>query len=88
MRLYYEALNEPIFDSMPVTFHLTDGTDSKDWEKFEECYLAVQKECDEQPPPPPESESPDEPSKPFPEKEALLRQRRKKPRNLWIVKPG
>lgn len=41
MRLYYEALSEDMFQFMPVTFHLTEGTESKEWDKFEECYLTL-----------------------------------------------
>ncbi len=71
-----------MFDYMPVTFHLKEGADSKEWEKFEQCYMSVQSEIEEG-----QQEGKDL-DKAFPEKEALMRQTRKKPRNLWIVKPG
>lgn len=41
MRLYYDALNEDMFQYMPVTFHLKEGADSKEWDKFEECYTSL-----------------------------------------------
>lgn len=36
MKNYYEAMNEDVFNYLPLTFHLKEGTDDPEFQKFKE----------------------------------------------------
>jgi hypothetical protein len=38
MKNYYEARNENVFDNLPVTFHIKNGTTDSEFKKFEAYY--------------------------------------------------
>ena len=38
MRNYYESLGEDVFDSLPVTFHIKNGTNDPEFTKFKAYY--------------------------------------------------
>ena len=38
MRVYYEATNQQVFDYLPLTFHIKDGLQDREFTKFEETY--------------------------------------------------
>jgi len=63
MKMYYESLGEDPFDHIPLTYHIKDGVDSEEFEKFSEEYNRIEEEI--------ESEK-----------------GKKKPHNIWIIKPG
>ena len=77
MRAYYEALKENPFDYLPLTFHIKNGTEDKEYGKFLECYNALEKEVQEW-------------ERQFimaegNEKKTL---QSKQIKNIWIIKPG
>jgi len=74
MKSYYEAIKENVFDYLPLTFHVRNGFEDKEYQKFLEYYNNREQEIQEQ-------------EKVLAEnKEA--KKNVKKLRNLWIVKPG
>ena len=74
MKSYYEATKENVFDNLPLTFHVRNGFEDKEYQKFLEYYNNREQEIQEQ-------------EKMLAEnKEA--KKNVKKLRNLWIVKPG
>ena len=38
MKNYYEALDQDVFDNLPVTFHVKDGLDDPEFYRFKEYY--------------------------------------------------
>jgi len=38
MRNYYDALEENVFDNLPVTFHIKNGLDDPEFQKFKRFY--------------------------------------------------
>lgn len=38
MKNYYEALDQDVFDNLPVTFHVKDGLDDPEFQRFKEYY--------------------------------------------------
>jgi hypothetical protein len=38
MKNYYDALDEEVFDNLPVTFHVKDGLDDPEYHRFKEYY--------------------------------------------------
>ena len=38
MRNYYEALEENVFDNLPVTFHIKNGLDDPEFQRFKAYY--------------------------------------------------
>ena len=34
MKMYYEALGKSVFDVLPLTFHLKEGSTDSEWENF------------------------------------------------------
>ena len=38
LRNYYEAMGRDIFDAVPVTFHIQDGTSDPEFQNFKEFY--------------------------------------------------
>lgn len=46
-RNYYEAIGEDVFDSLPVTFHIKNGTDDPEWHRFKAFYDAAEAELKE-----------------------------------------
>jgi hypothetical protein len=38
MKNYYEMINENVFEYLPLTFHVQNGTEDKEFEKFLEYY--------------------------------------------------
>ena len=77
MRAYYEAIKENPFDYLPLTFHIKNGTEDKDYQKFLEYYNAREKEVQEI-------------EKQFNEADANEKKalQSKRMKNIWIIKPG
>lgn len=46
-RNYYEALGENVFDNLPVTFHIKNGTDDPEWHRFRAFYDKAEAEMKE-----------------------------------------
>lgn len=44
MRNYYEGLNENVFDSLPVTFHIKNGLSDPEWARFKAYYDKAEEE--------------------------------------------
>ena len=44
MKNYYDALDENVFDNLPVTFHIKNGTDDPEFPRFKRYY----EKCDEE----------------------------------------
>lgn len=38
MRNYYEAMNQNVFDNLPVTFHIKNGLQDPEFTRFKQCY--------------------------------------------------
>jgi hypothetical protein len=34
MKNYYEAMDQDVFDNLPVTFHIKNGIDDQEFQKF------------------------------------------------------
>jgi hypothetical protein len=43
-RNYYEARGEDVFDNLPVTFHIKNGTDDPEWHRFKAFYEQAEAE--------------------------------------------
>lgn len=43
MKNYYEAIDQDVFENLPVTFHIKSGFDDIEFKRFEQYY----KKCDE-----------------------------------------
>jgi hypothetical protein len=41
MKIYYEAIGDDLFKYMPITFHIKDGSQDKEFSKFEELYAEI-----------------------------------------------
>jgi tubulin monoglycylase TTLL3/8 len=82
MKLYYEAMGKDIFGALPVTFHVKEGVDSAEWNKFKAYYDRCEnevREYKERVQQAKENGSPVKDIEPIP-------QSMKK--NIWIIKPG
>eukprot|EP01017_Pseudomicrothorax_dubius_P009264 TRINITY_DN13114_c0_g2_i1.p1 TRINITY_DN13114_c0_g2~~TRINITY_DN13114_c0_g2_i1.p1 ORF type:complete len:1000 (+),score=219.17 TRINITY_DN13114_c0_g2_i1:100-3099(+) len=80
LRYYYEVMKENVFDHLPQTFHIQDGVDDKEFQKFLESYKKKTAEIQEQ----------EQLLAQF-EKEGAEKQQKskiKRKRNIWIIKPG
>ena len=77
MRAYYEAIKENPFDYLPLTFHIQNGTEDKEYAKFLEYYNLREKEMLEI-------------EKQFNEADANEKKslQNKRIKNIWIIKPG
>lgn len=38
MKNYYEAMDQDVFDNLPVTFHVKDGLDDPEFHRFKHYY--------------------------------------------------
>ena len=47
MRNYYESIGEDVFDSLPVTFHVKNGTDDPEFKRFKAYYAKAEEEIKE-----------------------------------------
>lgn len=48
MKTYYESLGENPFDYIPLTFHIKDGVDSEEFQRFTEEYKKNEPEADDE----------------------------------------
>lgn len=46
MKMYYESLEEDPFDHIPLTYHIKDGVDSVEFEKFSAEYRRIEEEME------------------------------------------
>ena len=44
MKNYYEALEEDVFDNLPLTFHVKAGLDDPEFTRFKNKYMACEEE--------------------------------------------
>jgi len=44
MRMYYESIGKKVFDYVPLTFHVKEGLQDKEWKNFLEYYSEEQKQ--------------------------------------------
>lgn len=47
LRNYYEATGRDIFDAVPVTFHIQDGTSDSEFQHFKDFYHGEEQRCRE-----------------------------------------
>ena len=47
MRNYFEAMNENVWDNLPVTFHIKNGVHDPEFKKFKDHYEKVEEEVKE-----------------------------------------
>lgn len=79
MKNYYEAMNKDVFTAVPVTFHIKEGVDDVEFQKFKSYF---QKEDDE-------IKQQKILKSIQTNNSALLNENLKKNRkNIWIIKPG
>ena len=79
MKNYYEAMNKDVFTAVPVTFHIKEGVDDVEFQKFKSYF---QKENDE-------IKQQKILKSIQTNNSALLNDNLKKNRkNIWIIKPG
>lgn len=79
MKNYYEAMNKDVFTAVPVTFHIKEGVDDVEFQKFKSYF---QKEDDE-------IKQQKILKSIQTNNSALLNDNLKKNRkNIWIIKPG
>jgi len=38
MRMYYDSIGKKVFDYVPLTFHIKEGLQDKEWNKFLEKF--------------------------------------------------
>ena len=48
MKNYYEAMNEDVFNYLPLTFHLKEGVNDPEYDKFKERYKHFQQNSKKQ----------------------------------------
>lgn len=41
MKNYYEAMDEDVFDNLPLTFHIKTGFDDPEFKRFEQIYKKI-----------------------------------------------
>jgi tubulin--tyrosine ligase len=46
MKVYYEATGQYPFDFLPLTFHITDGVNSTNFDKFTNCFNDPEQNAD------------------------------------------
>ena len=78
MRAYYQGTKEDVFDYLPLTFHICEGTQDKEYKHFLEYFTAREKEIQAQ-------EAQINETADAAEKKAITS---KRIRNIWILKPG
>jgi tubulin---tyrosine ligase len=44
MKNYYEALEQDVFANLPLTFHIKDGLEDPEFEKFKQYYDTCEEE--------------------------------------------
>lgn len=44
MKNYYEAIDEDVFDNLPLTFHVKTGFDDPEYKRFEQHYRKFDEE--------------------------------------------
>lgn len=48
MKIYYEAMNKDVFSALPVTFHIKEGLDDVEFNKFKTFYFKEEEEIKKQ----------------------------------------
>ena len=77
MKNYYEALDEDLFDSVPITFHIKEIKDDE-FNKFQAFYNKSKKKLEKGKK---KNSSEQIEKSPFYQSQAP-------PKNIWIIKPG
>jgi tubulin monoglycylase TTLL3/8 len=75
LKYYYEAMKENPFEYIPLTFHIQEGVEDKEFVRFTEYFKRRQQEVVEQ-------------DKIAQAQEKTMKTKPKKLRNIWIIKPG
>lgn len=44
MKNYYEAIDQDVFDNLPLTFHIKTGFDDPEFKRFEQFYKNIDEE--------------------------------------------
>ena len=74
MKFYFDAINDNVFDYLPLTFHIQEGLEDKEYNKFFEYFQNRNQEIQTQ-----ELKI---------QNENLNEKKVKRIRNIWIIKPG
>jgi len=82
MRTYYSAISEEYSKYLPLTFHIQEGINDREWEKLVEYYYKKTDDIKEDE----EKLKNNAPQSYFERKQVTQRYKPKK--NIWIVKPG
>ena len=45
LKNYYEAMDQDIFDVVPLTFHVKNGLEDPEFAKFKQYYFKCEEEC-------------------------------------------
>lgn len=99
MKNYYEALDQDVFANLPLTFHIKNGLDDAEFDKFHEYYdqceedvknkKAALKQRRQEERERRENDGGNSPVKKKDESgEPTYYQSQAAPKNIWIIKPG
>ena len=44
MKLYYDAMGKDVFNALPVTFHIKEGLEDKEFTRFKAYYFKEEEE--------------------------------------------